>query len=765
MVNLLSLWINAVKSLKESKDKELWKDSSDRQKWLINETKDLFNYAVDKYNKFMDGRAEIRNKIIRWEISTWNKKTDTATVNMSSVFDFIRDVWATVYGNPEVMNVKDDVIAKTAWLTWDNISYDNISAFNDFINNPLWWDLTGTVYKLVSWDKRMRQYMDAKYYWEKSIESWEGSTPTFYWALDTAARRIENIPLVWPLLWVWKDIIWGIADAAIWTVNSLADLQVDFWEKVLTPLIDSDLSKWVYNLAVANWYKWTYDEWKESTKKDFENLDLSNQYKEFKSSEVPETWYDEERLSSQWGKALFTIGEMMALWWEEVIAKYATKPWLVWNVAKFLDKIIKAWGTESEARWYARWLARAVEWAAQWAEAQWLTDLAEWELSSPEQYGMSSAAWSIGNVWLKGMSSLYWDIKSPNKPTRTSLERLGTEDVKNIWSTAKAKYVDSSLKTPTQKLWWDVENIITSKVKPNLNEVWKNIEKLEKNLSNNTSLTAEDAIKNINKTLDEKWINIQFEPVEIDWKIYYRSTWGGNIVKVWDTYVMQQDNPYINSIISDINNITPSEFNTAKWYSKVLKAVKNAGKEYKKEWWDIVGKLWSAADDLNAPLKNIMWEKNFKIYSDTNNLYSEIWKFQKQLSDVQQSLSKGNTIDPTTLNSLEAKAKSISKLAKDNWYEFDYDLWWLTDKYVVWKSAEKFYNLKTNEQETIPRPSAWGAEKWTLEKVKKWVMSSPENRYKYAWDYKPSAWEQMFKEVWSKIPWVAWAEVWEFTYK
>lgn len=765
MVNLIDFWINAVKAVKKAKDKELWKDSSNRQEWLIKESKEMRDYAVDKYNKFMDAREQIREKFNTWELTTWNSNTDIATWGMSRVFDFVRDVWATVYWNPEVYKVDDNTIAKTAWLTWDNISYENISTFNDYINNPTGWDLTWTVYKLVSWDKRMRQYMDAKYYWGKSIESWEGSMPTLYWALETAARRIENIPVIWWLLTAWKDVIWGITDAAVWTISSIADSSINLWKTVLTPLLDTDLAEWVYNIDKANWYKWSFDEWKEQTKETFENLSVHNKRENFKKEEIPERWYDEDEITSEWGKTLFTIGEMLMWWGEKKIAEYATKPWVVWNVAKFLDKVIKAWATESEAKWYLRWLSRAAEWWAMWAEAQWLTDLAEWELSSLDQYKMSAWAWAFSNVWLKWMSSIYENVKSPNEFTKTSLSRLDTEEAKNIWKLAKSKYKDASIKSPTQKLWGEVETVISKEVKPGLDIVWKDIVKTEDALVKNTNITADNAIDNINKILEDKWINIKIEPVEIDWKIYYRSNWGGNIIKYWDTYVMEQDNPYINSIIWDINKITPSEFNTAKWYSKVIKALKRAGKEYKKEWWEMVGKLWSEAENLNKPLKDIMWDKEFLIYENKNNLYSEIGKFQKSLSEVEQSLSKGQTIDPTTINALEAKARQISKLAKDNWYEFNYDLDWLTDRYIVWKSAEKFYKTKSNEQETVPRPSFSGSEKWAIEEAKKWAMTKPEEWYKYAWNYKPSAWEQMFKEIWDVIPWVAWEKVWEFTYK
>lgn len=741
-------------------------DSSDLQQDLINENKNNKNIVLERFNNFMKDRADIRTSLRKAKTEDNHKAANTndASAQMSLVFDFIRSVWADVYWNPEkAKNVDDPTIAQIAWLTWDNISYENIAAFNDFINNPNGWDLTWTVYQLVAWDTRMRQYMEAKYYWINGLESWENTTPTLYSMLDIAWRKIDNIPIIWWLLWAGKDTIWWITDAAAWTVASLADMSLWAWEKVLTPMIDSDMSKWVYNLDKQAWYTWTYEEWKEESKQQMKDLSVSNIWKETKK-ETPTSRYDEDEISSQAGKAIFTIWEMLLWWWEKKIAEYATKPWVVWKVANFLDKIIKAWGSQSEAKWYIKWLSRMAQWWVQWTEAQALTDLSQWELSPLEQYEMSAWIWAGGNLLLWWVSSTYENIKSPNKPTTTSLGRLWTEDVKNIWNQAKNKYLDNTLKTPTQKLWWEVETVITKKVKPDLNKVWQEIENIEKGLAEKTNISAKDAIDKINQTLDDKWINIQIEPVEIDWKIYYRASWGGNIVKVWDTYMMEQTNPYINSIIWDINKITPSEFNTAKWYAKVVKALKNAWRQYKQEWWDIVGKLWSAADDINAPLKDAMWAEEYAIYSSKNDLYSEIWKFQKALSDAEQSLSKWNTIDPNTLKQLEEKAKEISKLAKEKWYDFEYDLSWLSDKYVVWKSAEKFYNLKTNEQETMPRPSKWGAEKWSLEKVKKWIQSKPENWYKYAWDYTPSAREQMFKEVWNKIPWEIWAEVSEFTY-
>lgn len=710
-------------------------DSSDLQQDLINENKNNKNIALERFNNFMKDRADIRTSLRKAKTDDNHKAANTndASAQMSLVFDFIRSVWADVYWNPEkVKNVDDPTIAQIAWLTWDNISYENIAAFNDFINNPNGWDLTWTVYQLIAWDTRMRQYMEAKYYWINWLQSWEWTEMTTYSKVDKAMRDMRNMPIIWWLLWTTTDTIWGIIDAWVWTVASLLDMWWWVWEKTLPKWMEYDVD---------------FTEMREKAK-----------------SEMPSSLYDEDKASSQVWKAIYTIWEMVLGWWEKKIAQYATKPWVVWKVATFIDRIIKAWGSQSDAKRYLRWLSRATQWAVQWTEAQALTDLAEWELSPLEQYEMSAWIWAGGNLLLWWVSSTYENIKSPNKPTTTSLGRLWTEDVKNIWNQAKNKYIDNTLKTPTQKLWWEVETVITKKVKPDLNKVWQEIENIEKGLADKTNISAKDAIDKINKTLDDKWINIQIEPVEIDWKTYYRASGGWNIVKVWDTYMMEQTNPYINSIIWDINKITPSEFNTAKWYAKVVKSLKNAWKQYKQEWWDIVGKLWSAADDINAPLKDAMWAEEYAIYSSKNELYSEIWKFQKALSDAEQSLSKWNTIDPNTLKQLEQKAQEISKLAKEKWYDFEYDLSWLSDKYVVWKSAEKFYNLKSNEQETMPRPSKWGAEKWSLEKVKKWIQSKPENWYKYAWDYTPSAREQMFKEVWNKIPWEIWAQVWEFTY-
>lgn len=743
-----SAWSSTTSSIKN--------DSNTLQNDLIKENSDNKNIVLDRYNSFMKDRANLRTTLRKSANSSKETNTNDASAQMSLVFDFIRDVWAEVYWNPEkAQATKDPEIATIAWLTGDNISYENIAAFNDFINNPKWWDLTWTVYQLVAWDTRMRQYMEAKYYGVNGLESWEDTYPTLYWTLDKLWRGMDEVPVIWNLLWAGRDAISSITDAAVTSLASIWDIVWKWSEKVTNLLVDSPMSEWLYNLSKQEWYTWTYEEWKDENKDIYsKNINLVDMWKWWQEQEIPESRYERGSVSSNIWNALFTIWEMIIWWWEKKLAQEAAKPWVRWKVADFLYKVKKAWATDSEAKWYLKWLARMAEGWVQWAEAQWFTDLSKWELSSLEQYEMSAWAWSFLNWIMWWGKWLYEDIKSPNKNVKTSLWRLDTKTVENIWNQAKQKSIDKTLKTPTQNLWWEVNTMIKNEVKPTLDTVWKEIEWLEAGLIDNTAIWAEDAISNINNILDKKWINIQFEPVDINGKTVYRASWWGNIIQVWDKYIEEQSNPFIKEIVEEINKISPSEFNTAKWYARVIKAVKKASNDYSKEWWDIIGKLWSEANTMNKPLEDIMWVDNYASYMDKNWIYSKIAKFKKDLSDVERELSNWNRVDPSRLKALEKQAEEL-------WY----DLSWLADKSIIAEAAEKFYKLEEWRQPTIPRPSKWGAEKWSLEQIKNSMVTKPENWKKYAWDYKPSAWQQMFAEVWENIPWEMWTQVWEFTYE
>lgn len=742
-----SAWSSTTSSIKN--------DSNTLQNDLIKENSDNKNIVLDRYNSFMKDRANLRTTLRKSANSSKETNTNDASAQMSLVFDFIRDVWAEVYWNPEkAQATKDPEIATIAWLTGDNISYENIAAFNDFINNPKWWDLTWTVYQLVAWDTRMRQYMEAKYYGINGLKSWEDAYPTLYWTLDKRWRGMDKVPVIWSLLWASRNVISSIADAAVTSLASIWDMTLRWADKVVDFLVDTPMSEWLYNMEKQEWYTWTYEEWKEENKHAFDDISLVDMWKEWQEQEIPKWRYDRNSVSSNIWNAIFTIWEMMLIWWEKKIVQEAAKPWVRWKVANFLYKVKKAWATDSEAKWYLKWLARMAEGWVQWVEAQALTDLSEWELSSLEQYEMSAWAWSFLNWIMWWGKWLYEDIKSPNKNVKTSLWRLDTKTVENIWNQAKQKSIDKTLKTPTQNLWWEVNTMIKNEVKPTLDTVWKEIEWLEAGLIDNTAIWAEDAISNINNILDKKWINIQFEPVDINGKTVYRASWWGNIIQVWDKYIEEQSNPFIKEIVEEINKISPSEFNTAKWYARVIKAVKKASNDYSKEWWDIIGKLWSEANTMNKPLEDIMWVDNYASYMDKNWIYSKIAKFKKDLSDVERELSNWNRVDPSRLKALEKQAKEL-------WY----DLSWLADKSIIAEAAEKFYKLEEWRQPTIPRPSKWGAEKWSLEQIKNSMVTKPENWKKYAWDYKPSAWQQMFAEVWENIPWEMWTQVWEFTYE
>lgn len=751
----LDLWTPKWISLRRSEENAAIKqDASNIQNSLLEENASNWQRVIDRYNSFMNERADIRNSLRKWKIDTKDTNTNDAAAQMSLVFDFIRDVGASVYWNPDkVQATQDPEIAKIVWLTWDNISYDNISAFNDFINNPKWWDLTWTVYKLISWDKRMKAYMDAKYFWEEALQSGEEADMTLWSRMDKFGRDIENVPVVWDILWLTKNTIWWIIDSAVGTMASIADAALWVWEKEIGALLDTFWGEWLYNLDVAAWYDWTYDEWKEAAKAWLSNLDFSEKRKDFKWK-IPPSFYDENEVSSQIWKTIEQIWEMLLMSWEKKLVEYASKPWVIGKISNALLKFKNAWATDSQAKWYVKWLSRIVEWWTQWIEAQWLSDLAEWELSSREQYAMAWGIGSVANRLLWWWKSLYNEATWPSKSTQTSLKRLNVNDINKIWQQADSYHLDKTLKTPTQNLAPEVDDVIKNQIKPKLDEVWGQIDWIENSLVNNTSIWAKDAIEKLNKTLADKWVNIRFEPVEIDWKIVYRTSWWGTITPIWDKYIETQTNPVINWIAEWINTITPAEFNTAKWYARVIKAIKRSSDLYKKEWWEIVGKIWSNAQEFNAPLEAVMSPEDWKLYNDLNDLYSKNAVLQKDLSNIRDTFSAWKKWDFSHIKTLEWDAEAL-------WY----DIKWLSDKAVVADASERFYKVQEWRDPSLPRPSESGATKWSAERMFSAAKKKPTSRKKYSPTYTPTVWENIEAEVGKKIPWQVWKWVSEFTYE
>ena len=390
-------------TLKKSADaKDVKKDTTSLQEHLINENNNNINVVLDKYNTYMANRSNIRTQLRKAEVSTLNQNTNDASAQMSLVFDFIRDVGANVYWNPEKALATDDpTIAKIAWLTWDNISYDNISKFNEFINNPKGWDLTWTVYQLVAWDTRMRQYMEAKYFpekWTEWLKSWKDDTLNTPWQskLNTLGLNINRVPYIWDELSEWVNLVWWFADEAVWTLATLWDMWLWAADKALSPFMDTQKLK---------------------------DIDLTDMWKDFKN-EVPKNFYNDDSTAAELWWDLELILEAWALDWITALPKLAAKPWMVWKIAKYAEKFMKAWASESEAKRYTKMFVRALQWGWQWVEFQALSDLAEWELSPLEQYEMSAWAWAIINPILWWWKWIYEDIKSPSKPTKTSLKRL-----------------------------------------------------------------------------------------------------------------------------------------------------------------------------------------------------------------------------------------------------------------------------------------------------------------------------------------------------
>ena len=548
------------------------------------------------------------------------------------------------------------------------------------------------------------------------------------------------MPYIWDELSEWVNLVWWFADEAVWTLATLWDMWLWAADKALSPFMDTQKLK---------------------------DIDLTDMWKDFKN-EVPKNFYNDDSTAAELWWDLELILEAWALDWITALPKLAAKPWMVWKIAKYAEKFMKAWASESEAKRYTKMFVRALQWGWQWVEFQALSDLAEWELSPLEQYEMSAWAWAIINPILWWWKWIYEDIKSPSKPTKTSLKRLDQKTVNEIWNQAKMKAADKTLKTPTQHIWWEVWNITKNEVKPVLNKVWQDLEKIEKDvLLKNNTVTADDAINRVNKILEDKWIDVKFDKVDINWKTRYMSSGWGKITQVGDKFVEEQPNEYINKIVEEINKIPESVMNTSQWYNRVIKAIRKAwsDEELKRAGWDIVGKLWSAAEEIEAPIKNIMWEW-YNSYRQVDGLYTKIWKFNKNMWEVQAKMQLWQYVDPSKLKALEEEAQTLMKEAQDLWYELNLS-WinWISDKSIVSQAAEKYYKLEESKQNTRFWPSEWWAKKRWLEKIQDKIITEPKNWGKYAWDYTPSAWEQMFSEVGKRIPWQMWQEVSEFTYE
>ena len=706
----------------------------------------------ERLEQHLKQRSGLRKAIRSWEKSSWNKEADKKTVNTSTLADTFTDVMVSLWKDPAYMQERYwtsdgniELINKMKWLQWGKFSWD-IQNYIDGKNTDLTWLVNNMFPDYIAaktWTPKVEKNKggglapveDNRSNWDKAMvwasqfrwsDIWlESERRPLKWVIEFWAWVYDNLRKVWP----WIKSIWN---------RLLMDTPEEFNEK-----IDWWAFSWDYDYDRQHWYNWSYNQWKEDTKKEYYERYMreTNLTKEIDDNKG-DLWFnvvDEETPAFKWWEIWSEVlqqilldkwitnavkwgvrgykamkwtktavkGTELATKWTEIATKWtegaetalknpATKEEAKTIWQKITDWFKKPWTKQDLVKAWAEW------WKA-WLEFQLIWDIQDWQLSDAQAYGIS--AW-IGTL-LAMTLWLFWAggkaVSQPQEKLRTSLSRMWVKDVDEILTRAEAWAKDWTLPSALQRTTDAAVKEAKENVKKNLTKAGENLWNFRKNLWW-SDLTVEDFNNTLNKSLTKRWIWAKI--VERDGKYvveWYPWEYGEVLNKItermnsalenlknkyklyeaWENIDFWSNTSLFEDLISDLKSFSMKEPNAEvrQWFIE-------------------------AENDLLNELKWSMTDEQRKQYQQYLEDYAKNKTKYRKVEELENKMNSRNVLDQPKMEDWQYMSDFLDELMSD-WSISQ----WTKDRRIAAIFADSFYWVPVKQSDKVMYPSkAWWIE-------------------------------------------------------
>lgn len=674
------------------KEEEEYIRNTINSSWVSEDSKQYV--AEDMHKAFLEAKqakAFLKDRESE-RINIWasNKSPSTNIALKASQFADIIRKWALSEWIMWIQNVPDnDVIS---WVMKQKPELND--AFTAFINWKINADMLN---RAINWEQINLQWPSEVPEWQKklwqSLRSWLNSiwVDSILWQKvateEEAQAKIDE--------WRAKTIWWIMTD--------------DFWAlpSVIAWAISVPLKAWASIVDISWWLLWSDI----NANASIDNL-------------VDTIWIDRDK----W----FNAG------------KIATEIWLSSAaVTGMLSKVSKVWQIANMIKanpWITKYIARPVL-ESLWY--QWLSDLQQWELSSPKAYATSVILWTALNSVAQWWSDLIWAMRNPNKWMQWVLKNIDDDFVKKTINDVDWFVNNPWARNPLQNIVDDIDDAI-SKVSSNKKVVWWKIWDIRKTMRT-VSNSIDDSVWLINRNLREN--DIAANIIKKKWKY----------VLAWSVAKSEWQWTILKEIVSQLNSLDELWIkNKMAWLDKVNQYMKFLSNTSKMDW----------------SLKNAIWKSTSEFTKKIDSLLSDYWVARWDYS----KLSRIEELASSLSSEWWSKAKSLLKKATWPWEAEDViqilsdlkDLWF-TDSDIYSKLVTTNYIMASKlwkdrfmrEIETFFPSQFWLLNlwiKWWLAKLTdkvKWLMP-------YVWWFDDVAnitwaWRETKKWIFNQLKeWAKW---------